>query len=181
MGGVKWNSTWEPSERQSEPAGMGVDETKVTNSKHNFANNTLPPPTGYANPLKKDYTALVDTTANISLLTTESPATDTKLQLPTKTILQPAGETIHTTKTVNLLLKKLPTKARQAHQVPGIMNSLLSVPILVDAGYEVLFHRTVCDITYNGKTIIRGWRYIATNICRISLQYIGYVTYGEVE
>ena len=84
MGGVKWNSTWEPSERQSEPAGMGVDGTKVTNYKQNFANNTLPPP-GCANPLKKDFTALVDTAANISLLTAKAPATDANLQLPTKT------------------------------------------------------------------------------------------------
>ena len=112
---------------------MGVDETKVTNSKQNFANNTLPSP-GCANPFEKDYTALVDTAANISLLTAEAPDIDANLQLPTKTILQPAGATMHTTKTVNLLLKKLPTKARQAHRVPGIMNSLLSVPILVDAG-----------------------------------------------
>ena len=78
---------------------------------------------------------------------------------------------MHTTKTVNLLLKKLPTKARQAHQVPGTMNSLLSVPILVDAGCELFFHPTGCDITYNGENIIRGWREIETNIWRISLQY----------
>ena len=76
-----------------------------------------------------------------------------------------------TTKTVNLLLKKLPTKARQAHRVPGIMNSLLSVPVLVDARCEVFFHCTGCDITFNGETIIRGWRDIATNMWRISLQY----------
>ena len=49
---------------------------------------------------------------------------------------------MHTTNTVNLLLKKLPTKAIQEHRVPGIMNSLLSVPIIVDAGCEVFFHRT---------------------------------------
>ena len=76
---------------------------------------------------------------------------------------------MHTTKTVNLLLKKLPTKARQVNRVPGIMNSLLSVPILVYMGCEVFFHRTRCDITYNGETIIRGWRDIATNMWRISL------------
>ena len=78
---------------------------------------------------------------------------------------------MHTTKTVNLLLKKLPTKARQAHLVPRIMNSLLAVPFFVDEGCELFFHLTVCDITYNGETIIRGWRDIATNMWRISLQY----------
>ena len=88
---------------------MGVDETKVTNYKHNFANNTSPPP-GCANPFKKYYTALVDTAANISLLTAEAPATDAILQLPTKTILQPSGANIHTTKTINLLLKNCPLK-----------------------------------------------------------------------
>ena len=67
---------------------MGVDATKETNSKHDFANNTLPSP-GCANPFKKDSTALVDTAANISLLTDEAPATDAILQLPAKTILQP--------------------------------------------------------------------------------------------
>ena len=50
------------------------------------------------------------------------------------------------------------------------MNSLLSVPVLVDAGCEVFFHPTGCDITLNGETIIRGWRDIATNMWRISLQ-----------
>ena len=119
---------------------MGVDVTKVTNSKHNFANNTLPPP-GYTNPFKKYSTDLVDTAANILLLTAEAPATDENLQLPTKTILQPAGATMHTTKTVNLLLKKLLTKAIQAHRIPGILNILLSVSIIVDAGCEVFFHR----------------------------------------
>ena len=88
---------------------MGVDATKVTNSKQNFANNTLPPP-GCANPFKKDFTALVDTAANISLLTAKAPAKDANLQLPTKTILQPAGATMRTTKTVNLLLKNFPPK-----------------------------------------------------------------------
>ena len=50
------------------------------------------------------------------------------------------------------------------------MNSLLSVSIIVDVGCEVFFHRTGCDITYNGETIIRGWRDIATNMWRTSLQ-----------
>ena len=76
-----------------------------------------------------------------------------------------------TTKTFNLLLQKLPTKVRQAHRVQGIINSLLSVPFLVDAGCEVFFHRTGCDITFNGETIIHGWRDIATNMWHISLKY----------
>ena len=50
------------------------------------------------------------------------------------------------------------------------MNSLLSVPILVDAGCEVFFHQTRCEITYIGETIIRRWRDIETNMWRISLQ-----------
>ena len=146
-----------------------MDATKVTNSKQNFANNTLPLP-GCANPFKKDSTALVDTAANISLLTAESPATDANLQLSTKTILHPAGAIMVTTKTVNLLLKKLPTKARQTHRVPGIINSFLSVPVLVDTVCELFFHRTGCDTPFNGETIIRGWRDTATNMWRISLQ-----------
>ena len=74
-----------------------------------------------------------------------------------------------TTKTLKLLLKKLPKAAREAHRAPTIINNLISVSVLCDAGCEVFFHYTGCEITYNGETIIRGWRDMRTNMWRISL------------
>ena len=74
-----------------------------------------------------------------------------------------------TTKTLQLLLNKLPTAAREAHRTPGIVNNLVSVSVLCDAGCEVFFHSTGCEVTFNGETIIRGWRDLRTNMWRISL------------
>jgi hypothetical protein len=91
------------------------------------------------------------------------------MQLPTKTIIQPAGGRMFTTKTLQLLLNKLPDAAREAHCAPGIINNLVSVSVLCDAGCEVFFHSTGCEVTFNGETIIRGWRDLRTNMWRISL------------
>jgi hypothetical protein len=59
---------------------------------------------------------------------------------------------------VNLLLKKLPAEARLAHQLPGLVNNLLLVAVLCDAGCGVFFHKHGCEVTHNGETILRGWR-----------------------
>ena len=74
-----------------------------------------------------------------------------------------------TTNTLELLLTKLPRAAREAHEAPTITNNLISVSVLCDAGCEVFFHMTGCEITFNGETIVRGWRDMRTNMWRISL------------
>ena len=83
-------------------------------------------------------------------------------------MLQPSGTSFFTTGTLELLLSKLPKQAREAHRAP-VTNNLLSVSVLCDAGCEVLFHPSGCEITYNGETIIRGWRCMRSNMWRISL------------
>ena len=74
-----------------------------------------------------------------------------------------------TTKTLELLINKLPKAAREAHRAPTLTNNLLSVSVLCDAGCEVFFHSHGCEITLNGETIVRGWRDLTTNMWRISL------------
>ena len=69
-----------------------------------------------------------------------------------------------TTKTMELLLAKLPKASRKAHLAPGIINNLLSVSVLCNAGCEVFLHRNGCEISFNGEIIVRGWRNMQTNI-----------------
>ena len=78
-----------------------------------------------------------------------------------------------TSKTLELLLTKLPKAAREAHRAPGIINNLLSVSVLCDAGCDVWFHDKCCEIRFNGKTIIRGLRDMESNMWRVSLQDMG--------
>ena len=103
-----------------------------------LANNIYLQPV-FANPPDINTTALVDSSANVLLLANGAPDNESATQLPTKTILQPYGSRMFTTKTMELLLAKLTKAAREAHLVPGIINNLLSISILCDAGCEVFF------------------------------------------
>jgi hypothetical protein len=62
-----------------------------------------------------------------------------------------------TTHAVDLLLSNLPPKARLAHQLPSLVNNILSVAVLCNTGCKVFFHKTGCKVTLNEKTILRGW------------------------
>ena len=78
-----------------------------------------------------------------------------------------------TSKTLELLLTKLPKAAQEAHRAPGIINNLLSLSVLCDAGCDVWFHDKCYEIGLNGEKIIRGWRDMGSNMRRVSLQYVG--------
>jgi hypothetical protein len=63
-----------------------------------------------------------------------------------------------TTHTVGLLLWNLPPEARLGHHLPGLVNNLLSVAALVDAGCKAFFHCTRCKVTFDGAIILQGLR-----------------------
>ncbi|KAL7478349.1 hypothetical protein ACHAW6_004114 [Cyclotella cf. meneghiniana] len=96
---------------------------------------------GCTNPPNLTTTALLDTAANISLLTPHAPAQRNMTTLPTKTIMQPSGDTLTTTGNVTLLLPKLPQAAKEAYHISGLTNNLLSASALVDACCELFFHQ----------------------------------------
>ena len=74
------------------------------------------------------------------------------------TVLQPNGAKMTSMHVVNLLLSKLPADACLAHPLPGLVNNLLSVAVLCDAGCKVFFHKHGCKVTLDEETILRGWR-----------------------
>jgi hypothetical protein len=73
------------------------------------------------------------------------------------TFIQPGNNKMQTTHAVDLLLHTLLPKAWMTHSLPGLTNNLLSVPILCDAGCEVIFIATGCKVALNGKVILQGW------------------------
>ena len=80
------------------------------------------------------------------------------------------------THAVNLLLNKLPADARLAHQLPGLVNNLLSVAVLCNAGCEVFFQKHGCEVTHTGETILRGWRDPKNRLWRVKLEDDGWTT-----
>jgi hypothetical protein len=101
--------------------------------------------------------ALVNTAASCMLLTLREAATATAKPHVSITVIQSGGNCMTTTHAVDLLLRHLPPKARLGHCLPGLVNNLLSVAALVDAGCEVFFRRTGCKVTFDGTVILRGW------------------------
>ena len=70
----------------------------------------------------------------------------------------PSHVPITTTKTLELLLDKLPPKARKAFLVEDIPHNLVAVAKLMDAGCSVHMYAWGFDIDLAGETIIKGWR-----------------------
>jgi hypothetical protein len=62
------------------------------------------------------------------------------------------------THTLELLLWNLPPEAHLGHCLPCLVNNLLSVAALVDAGCKVFFHCTGCKVTFDGAIILKRWR-----------------------
>jgi hypothetical protein len=113
---------------------------------------------GCANPPNLNETVLVDTAASCTLLMKTAPAvapTNADIQI---TFIQPGGNQMTTMHAINLLLWILPPEACLGNRLPGLVNNLLSVAALVDAGCKFFFHRTGCKVTFNRALILQGWR-----------------------
>ena len=81
-----------------------------------------------------------------------------------------------TTNAVDLLLRNLPKRALQGHRLPGLVNNLLSVATLVDAGCDVYFHRTGCEVSFDGTVILRGWQDPTNRLWRVCITDDGWTT-----
>jgi hypothetical protein len=102
--------------------------------------------------------ALINTVAPCTLLMKTAPATTTTNMDIQITLIQPGGNCMTTTHTVDPFLQNLPPEARLGHHLPDLVNNLLSVAALVDAGCKVFFHCTRCKVTFNRAIILQEWR-----------------------
>ena len=74
------------------------------------------------------------------------------------TVEQPDGSTIMSIATGKLPWDWLPDEARTVHIFESLTGSLLSIGLLCDAGYEVIYNRKEVKITMDKKTVITGER-----------------------
>ena len=81
-----------------------------------------------------------------------------KIAKKTLSINLPDGEVLKSTHTCNIIIPGLPT-VLTGHIVQGLMMaSLVGIRILCKAGCQVIFTEEYCDIIYNGKLILRGYK-----------------------
>ena len=95
-------------------------------------------PPGCANPPNpEEDTAYLDSAASFTILGKKAKCNTAAVQEPNIELGTPAHVPIRTTKTLKLLLHKLPKKARRAFLVEDIPHNLVAVAELVDAGCSV--------------------------------------------
>jgi hypothetical protein len=98
----------------------------------------------------------------------------TKYVTPLRVIL-PNGDTMGSTHTASLDIKKLSDAASLAHVLPAMAsNSLLSVVQLYNEGYYVTFKIDgVAIFSHGGKSILKGHRILGKGLRRINLHKDG--------
>ncbi|KAL7478867.1 hypothetical protein ACHAW6_004617 [Cyclotella cf. meneghiniana] len=97
---------------------IGIQKADAGENSHKADNkiiNSIYFTPGCTNPPNLDNTALLDTAANISLLTPTAPALHYATTLPVGTIMQPSGDTLTTSGNVFLSIPKLPQSVKQAY------------------------------------------------------------------
>ncbi|KAL7475324.1 hypothetical protein ACHAW6_001245 [Cyclotella cf. meneghiniana] len=119
---------------------------------------------GCANPPHLQATAFLHTAANTQCTDT------TGCNHPTSINNHATIFTLTTSDKARLSLPKLPQSSKQAYHIPGLTNNLLSAAILSDAGCELFFYQTRCDVSYNGEIILRRWQDPTTRLRQVSLQ-----------
>jgi hypothetical protein len=98
-----------------------------------------------------------------------APAAEAAKQEANKTITIPNGTNMQTSKTLQLLLSKLPPAARRSFRLKKIMHNLVAVSELCDAGCKVQFNDEEVLITHNKEIISKGWRDKSTRLWRIPI------------
>jgi len=90
-------------------------------------------------------------------------------QKPNFSLNTPSHVPIHTSKTLELCLGRLPRKAREAFRVDDVPHNLVAVATLVDAGCSVHMCYGGFEVDYNGETIYKGWQEQTSNLFQMSL------------
>ena len=109
---------------------------------------------GCINRLNLQNTALIDSTASKTLLRPDAPSTPSNQPHIPIHFFQPDGSILVTSQTHTLNLHNLPDKAKTVHTLPGIVNNLLAICKLTDAGCTILFTQHGYEVEYNGEIIL---------------------------
>ena len=101
--------------------------------------------------------AILDSGATSHFLVLEAPMTNVRPAKTPLTVKLPDGAHIKSTATCMLAMPDLPSKAREAHIIPGLSHhSLLLVVTLCNAGCDVKFTKIGCYVKYRGKIVMTG-------------------------
>ena len=102
--------------------------------------------------------AILDSGASSHFLQVEAPVLEMRETANPIQVTVANGEKVRSTHEGLIDVPDLPARARNAHILPGIKHSLLSVVRLCNAGCEVIFSKwgISVEVRYNGRVIMKG-------------------------
>jgi hypothetical protein len=100
--------------------------------------------------------AIADTGATSILVMEGTPIQNLWPAIHPLTINFPDGSKVKSTHTCNITIPGLPT-VLVGHAVPKLsIASLIGIRVLCNTGCKVIFAKTICNVIYDGKVILRG-------------------------
>ncbi len=107
--------------------------------------------------------AIADTGTTSYFLTRDAPCQNKRLTNSPLTITLPDGQKIKSTHVCDITIPRLPTII-MGHIMPNMTTaSLFGIRVLCKAGCKVLFNNDKCQVIYNGKVILTGYKDLASN------------------
>ena len=82
----------------------------------------------------------------------------------------PDGTSIESTHTALINFPNLPIEARRAHLFPKIKHALLSISMLCDHGFTVIFDKDGVYIVKEGRIIMHGFRHPITKLYIVNMK-----------
>jgi len=108
--------------------------------------------------------AIADTGATSIFIMEGTPCDNLQPAIRPLTINLPDGTKVKSTHTCDITIPGLPM-VLVGHVVPKLsIASLIGIRVLCDAGCEVLFTKTNCDVWYKGKVILSGTKDPSTDL-----------------
>ena len=114
--------------------------------------------------------AVMDSGATGNFLVTDAPISERTETHDQISVTLPDGSQVESTHTGLVDIPQLPKAARIGHVIPGLnTHSLMSVVVLCNAGYEVLFTKIGVTVKYRGSTILTGSKCTRTGLWMVPI------------
>jgi hypothetical protein len=118
-----------------------------------------------------DDTAILDSGCTSMCLSATAPCTSKQAAHIPLNVNMPTDMLIQLSHTCDLLLTNLPSQARKAHILPGLVhNSLISVGQQRDSGCDIMFNKEQVTVLKDGKCVIVGSRDPPSRLWRVDLK-----------
>jgi hypothetical protein len=153
-----------PSQYAASVTTSNDDDNNATVVKSNTSSTSSDPPQHALSMSVGPLLAIVNMGAVSFFLTKDAPCQNKPLTNSPLSVTLPDGQKIKSTHVCNITILGLPTIIT-GHIMPDMTTaSLFGIRVLCKAGSKVLFDNDKCQVIYDGKVILTGYKDLARNL-----------------